>query len=658
MVMNAPRDMRDWMKMMERGLAGARSMPNLVAQRFDNFKEEQRVRLTLRPTFPVELTWNTAFYISPQGQGRARVVVDFPDVTKATDGTDIQIRNYELWGKDDTAGILAGTSSALPGTALPGITLPGLVGTEENQAIEAEEKPWGVVASSVQSYFRAEGFMPGSWWRFRVRAIGVSTIEPGDWSVEFVVQMAPDFTPPPQPTAPVIKTDRGVITVSWDGMSVLGAMPADFKYAILAHGTASSPTHEIARFDRGGGFKVVAAPYNTPQFFRLRAIDDSGNEGPWSEQGVGITTPLVDTDVILSKIDLAKTELANFDVDTIIGIGGIKTKNITVTEELTAAIGEFLEVKAGQIDVNDLWADTAFFGLADAKLFRGDAFEGKSFTGGEFVGTTFKTEIAENAGVRFDSSGIRAWSPGGTNTFSVDAGTGKVSLTGRFQSGSGALPFATIIPSEDSFNGKQVAMLMARDSTALSGTGSGGMWVIDATLNTPQTLNLRGLNGGGVTVWNSLTTSLIKSASEITVDSANDVVLDAGAGNTVNLSSNGAAYAMTSSAPANVYMHTTGQLFKSTSSLRYKTDVQPWDPDYRVLGIETYSWVDRHPVDPEQPLQRYYGHLAEQVHEVMPELAVLNEFGEPDAVQYERVGGALIPVIRDLVKRIQVLEGK
>jgi hypothetical protein len=292
------------------------------------------------------------------------------------------------------------------------------------------------------------------------------------------------------------------------------------------------------------------------------------------------------------------------------------------------------------------------------RFSRGDAFEGKQFTGGEFIGPVFRTGVEEYAGVRFDTAGIRAWSPGGTQTFTVDAATGKVSTVGRFQSGSGTSPYVTIIPAEDSWNNKQLAVLMARDSTALNGTDGGGMWVIDATNASPQQLNLRGMNGGGVTVFNNLTVSTIKNTAQITVSSDNDLILDAGAGNTVNLKSNGAAYAMTSSAPANVYMHSTGQLFKSTSSLRYKTDVQPWAPEYRALGLEPRSWVDRNPVDAADPLQRYYGLIAEQVAEVMPELAVMNEFGEPDAVQYERLAVALIPVIRDLVRRIEVLEGK
>lgn len=654
------RDLNEWKRNIERQLVALRGLSGLARQQAEAVIIKDRAELAdKQPAAPIEITFETAFYIDPQGRRRSRLMMDFPDVVKSVKALDIQTDRYELWGRDETRSILAATTDADPGEALPGLTLPGLVTTTANQAISDEPEPWRIIATNVESFFRAENFYPGSFWRFRIRALSADSPVAGLWSEEITLQMHEDLTPPPQLTAPVLTVDRGVITARWDGMTVLGTTPpADFKYAVLAHGTMSSPTHEIVRFPRGGGMQIVAAPYYQPQFFRLAAVDEAGNMGPWSEQAVASTTPLVDTDVILSKIDLAETELDNFNVDAIIGEGGIKARNITVTGELTVKIAEIIELSAGNLKANEIWADSAWLGYANAHLIVSDIFEGKLFTGGDFVGPTFRTSTSEYTGVRFDTTGIKAWSPDGVQTFSVDASNGRVGTTGRFYSGTGNSPYLAIIPADESYNGKQLAVLMARDSTAMAGTGTAGMWVIDSTLASPQKLNLRGLNGGGVTIFNGLTTSNINSTAEITISSSNDLVLSSGAGNTVTLNSNGAAYNMTSSAPANVYMHSTGQLFKSTSSLRYKNDVQPWNPQYRALALEARSWVDRTPVDPGDPLQRYYGLIAEQVEQVMPELVVYNEFGEPDAVQYERLAVALLPVIRDLVSRIEILEGK
>jgi phage tail protein X len=654
----SPRDMREWMQQVERNLTAATRAPTLIAGAIQAVRDEQAAKDARTPAAPVELTYQTAFYLDPQGRRRSRLLLDFPDVIKAADGTDITADSYQLWGRDETQAITSYVSSAAPGLAAAGTTLPGLARTTAVMAVAGEAKPWQSLAQNVESYFRAENFLPGTVWRFRVRALAKALANPGLWSEEIVVQMLADSTPPPQPTAPVLTIDRGTITAAWDGLSVLGPMPADFKYAILAHGTDSSPTREIARFGRGGGTKILASAYYDPQFFRVRAVDETGNVSPWSEQAVGYTTPLVDTDVILSTIDGAKTYLKNIDARTAILDGTILTQHLVVTEDMTAALANFLHVKAGMLEANEIWADTAWLGVADAKLVRADMFEGKSFTGGTFTGTSFRTDAEEYRGLKWSAAGLKAYSPGGVQTFSLDAGTGKVTTVGRFYSGADTSPFLSIIPAEDSFNGTQLAVLMARDSAAMSGTGSAGMWVVDASSAAPQQLNLRGLNNGGVTVFNDLTVSTITSVPQLTLKSSNDVIIDAGAGNTVNLHSAGAAYAMTSSSPANVYMHSTGQLFKSTSSRRYKQDIRDWSPGYAALDLVPRSWVDRNPTDPADPLHRYYGLIAEEVHAVLPEMATLNDFGEPESVQYERIAGALIPIIKDLHRRITVLEGK
>jgi hypothetical protein len=659
------RDLNEWKRDIERKLVALRGMSgvarDIAAKEIAKDREEAATGAN-RPTAPIELTYETAFYIDPQGRRRSRFLMDFPDVTKNIQAEDIEIAYYELWGRDETRSILEATTSAVAGGAAPGLTLPGLAATTANQQIAAEPEPWRLVATNIESFFRVENFYPGSFWRFRVRALSGASPFPGDWSEEISLQMHEDLTPPPQLTAPILSVDRGVISARWDGMTVLGTTPpADFKYAVLAHGTESSPTHEIVRFSRGGGTQIVAAPYYIPQFFRLAAVDESGNMGPWSEQATAVTTPLVDTDVILSEIDAAETHLKNIDAGVSILPDTIISEHIVVTQALTGRFAQFLEVNAGMLKANEIWADTAWLGYANAHLIVSDAFEGKTFTGGEFTGSVFRTDVAEYTGVRFDTTGLKAWSPGGVQTFGVDAATGKVLTTGRFQSGTGNAPYISIIPAEDSYNSTQLAVLLARDSNALNGNGAGGMWVVNATDASAQRLNLRGMNGGGVSVFNSLkldgSSGILTSMNEIMINSANDVVLDAGTGNTVRLTNGGGSpYAMTSSAPANVYMHSSGQLFKSTSSLRYKNDVQEWSPEYRALGLNPSSWVDRTPVDPADPLQRYYGLIAEQVADVMPELATFNEFGEPDAVQYERLAVALIPILRDMHERLTRLE--
>jgi hypothetical protein len=434
----SPRDFREWVRLQERRDAQNRSIPALIAGAVDVVRGEIGTgggASTLHPTAPIELVYQTALYLDTSGRQRVRFLMDFPDVTKATTGEDLVIAKYELWGRDITQSILTGTTSAVAAAAAPGLTLPGLAATPATIASEAADvKPWLLVQSAPGSGFRVDDFVPGSLWEFHARAIGATTVIPGEWSITVQVQMLEDTTPPPQPTAPVATASRGVITVEWDGQSVLGSMPGDFKYAILAHGTASSPTMEIARFGRSGGFTVVAdIPYYDPQFFRLKAVDESGNESPWSEQAVAYTTPLVDADIILSTIDAAQTHLKNINAGVSILPNTVITEHLVVTEEMTAALANFLYIKADKIDVNSLATDEVFTGLLDAILVRADMFVGKTFEGGTFtttLGGKFQTDVEELVGVKLTSKGLDAWSDSGVHTLEFDTATGDLSIWG------------------------------------------------------------------------------------------------------------------------------------------------------------------------------------------------------------------------------------
>lgn len=398
-----PRNHRDWMRSMERNQAQARGMGSSTQQIIERVLEAGEGDTIRHPASPVELSAQSAFHVDTNFRQRVRLILDFPDVRFNTDGTEANVQQYELWGRQE-----------------PLVEDP-----------DAEEVPWALLDSSLESSFRTGGFMPGAVWTFRVRALGVNSIEPGEWSEETTVQMLEDTQAPPQPSAPTVEASRGQLIVRWDGLAVTGEMPADFSYAVLAQGSTSSPTTEVARFGRGGGFQVITgAAYYEPQFFRISAVDDAGNMSPWSQQAVEYTSPLVDTDVVLSTIDAAKTALINVDARESILSGTIITEHLVVTEEMTAAIANFLTVNADMINANSIWADEAFFGLADALLFRGDAFEGKTFTGGVFTGSTFQTTLEANRGVTIDDTGIRVWSPSGVRTMTADAATGDLSIVG------------------------------------------------------------------------------------------------------------------------------------------------------------------------------------------------------------------------------------
>lgn len=319
--MEHTRNMQEWMRAVERKLANNnRSIGHVGRTVITDIREELVSSDTRQPTFPIEVTYQTALYIAPQSrQQRARLMVDFPDVTKATDGTDIEIASYELWGRDDTMNALEATTSAVPGVLAPGITFPGLAATQANKDISAQNQgPWKLMASSTASSLRAEGLIPGSVWSFKVRALGTLQKKPGLFSAEFQTQLDKDTEPPSQPTKPELTSSMGTIMIRWDGLSVNGAMPSDFEYVNVAHGSTASPTAVVTRFYRGGGIHVLSGfDYYAPQFVRFQAVDLSGNVSAWSEQAVGFTTPLVDTDIILSELDANTTLIKNIGAESL-----------------------------------------------------------------------------------------------------------------------------------------------------------------------------------------------------------------------------------------------------------------------------------------------------------------------------------------------------
>jgi len=326
-------------------------------------------------------------------------------------------------------------------------------------------------------------------------------------------------------------------------------------------------------------------------------------------------------------------------------------------------------IKALQIDVNNLAADTGFVGSMRTNVLTADSVSTTALAAGAITskhtitGAVFQTTTTANRGVKFDSSGINAWDPTGVSMFSVDSATGYARISGRYYSGAPGTGGVGIIPAVDSYNLAQVAILFSSNGNYSS--TNAGMWV-DTTAGT-QVLNLRGHNGGDVEI-KSQNLQMNQSSGRIgnfsnwalgdTTTNGNNYLPN------LKIAGPSTAYlrlanAPTSSAAANVLIATNpeGVLYRSTSSLRYKADVQDWTPELTVLQLSPRTWVDRQPLDSADPFQRYYGMIAEEVFAILPEVVALNDFGEPDSIQYDRIAVAMIPVLQELMRRVEALEG-
>ena len=139
-------------------------------------------------------------------------------------------------------------------------------------------------------------------------------------------------------------------------------------------------------------------------------------------------------------------------------------------------------------------------------------------------------------------------------------------------------------------------------------------------------------------------------------------------------------YSHTTSNAANMHIHSNGYLYRSTSSRKYKTEIEDLENDYadRVLAMRPVWYRSTTGNDPAE--HSYYGLIAEEVSEIDPRLvhygptpdcdcpddpddpdAVLHTpecLTEPEGVQYDRLVPHLISVVQRQAAQIEDLSAR
>lgn len=114
-------------------------------------------------------------------------------------------------------------------------------------------------------------------------------------------------------------------------------------------------------------------------------------------------------------------------------------------------------------------------------------------------------------------------------------------------------------------------------------------------------------------------------------------------------------YNSTTANAANLYVDSGGNLARSTSSRRYKTNILNYTKG--VSEVNKLRPVTFKSTDGDE--KTYAGLIAEEVHEAgMPEFVVYNDSGEPDAIAYANIVALLIASIKELSTRVAELENK
>lgn len=215
-----------------------------------------------QPEAPTGFTVTPQLYLLSNKRWAVRLVFDWNDVTTATDGTDLEIGSYTVWG---TSGLVAA---------------------------QVAYTPAGTTTVSL------DGLEPGSTWTFSVNAQGTTTTQPGAMATPVTVTLPTDEVAPVRPSAGALESAASVVTVTWDGLDYLGAaMAADTVGCRILADTANPPTTVVGTLYEGGSWSGYAEAGGTV-YVRLVAFDSAGNEStPSTVSSIVVKSVLDDTDL-------------------------------------------------------------------------------------------------------------------------------------------------------------------------------------------------------------------------------------------------------------------------------------------------------------------------------------------------------------------------
>ena len=196
---------------------------------------------------------------------------------------------------------------------------------------------------------------------------------------------------------------------------------------------------------------------------------------------------------------------------------------------------------------------------------------------------------------------------------------------------------------------------------------------ISADFISGGTIDASDINGvtitGGTINGAYVTGVTIETGGEVSASEVNCGILYASQNATLNsrIISEG-TYNSVASQTANLYINTNNYFQRTTSSRRYKSDIQDVDYGLKAFELRPRTWVDKSAYEENnnssEGLTRITGFIAEEIDELgLTELVQYNEDGSPEAVNYDRIMVAIVPILKhqqsiieSLTARIEALE--
>ena len=260
------------------------------------------VKITSPPAIPTGLSVGTNAYVDNQGHTFAYIIASWVAVTQDQAGnTDPNIGGYQIQIKYHA------------NTTWTAFT---------------------VDANTTSLYH--SGLLPNTSVDVRVQCVDTQGNVSG-WSSVFTLTTAADVTPPNQPSTPVVVSQLGQLSITWDGLdSGALAMPGDFDH-LFVYVSSSSPTFTPSAVNqyatmRGGGTVTIPAAvltYGTTYYARLVAYDQTGNASTASVAGSATLAQVVTTDIATGQVSISNLSFS--DVGNLVDNGSFEDANWRAT---------------------------------------------------------------------------------------------------------------------------------------------------------------------------------------------------------------------------------------------------------------------------------------------------------------------------------------
>ncbi|MFI1161354.1 hypothetical protein [Streptomyces sioyaensis] len=246
--------------------------------------------------------------------------------------------------------------------------------------------------------------------------------------------------PPPAPSAPIVASVLGGVTVSWDGGFADGAViPLDWArvevHASTTPGFTATAATLQSTIETAQGATVVVVT-DDPVYVQLLARNTSGAASPPSTEagpygpapvvasdvldGIITTVKLADDAVTAAKVAagaIGTTEITDDAVTTQkivagailagqIAAGAVLTDKLAA-EAVTAAKIAALAITTDKLDANAVTTSKLAAGSVDATSLKADAITGKTITGGTITGTDITGATVTGGVLQTNTSGSR-----------------------------------------------------------------------------------------------------------------------------------------------------------------------------------------------------------------------------------------------------------